>query len=193
MRQETTEESETFSSTVPATSAEELSPQPRGVTGQLRSFITSILRGPEGRRRRTAGLDISDDVVTGRLEKTMVAGKPKADRPAAEEPDFLEETPLESADLPPGTPQFDAEMVKTSKLGGTKPRGVTGQLRSFITSILRSPEEREKDSGILELPEVPVVPPKSVTGRLGSSVTAEPPPSETFDIWGPPVETSEPS
>jgi hypothetical protein len=191
LRQETTAEGEDFAPTTPTPSLQIESSQPRGVTGQLRSFITSILRGPGERKRRTAGLDISDDVVTGRLERTMITGNLRKERPAAEEPDYLE-TPQEPADLPPGTPQFDAEMGKTSKLGGTKPRGVTGQLRSFITSILRLPEEREKDTGILELPEVPVVPPKSVTGRLGSSVTAEPPQSETYDIWGSSVETSEP-
>jgi hypothetical protein len=191
LRQETTEDSETYSPSAPTTSLKDTSSQPRGVTGQLRSFITTILRGPEERRKRSSGPDISDDVVTGRLEKTMVTGTLKKERPPAQKPDYLE-TPQEAADLPPGTPRFDAEAENTTQPGETRQRGITGQLRSFITSILRSPEDREKDTGILELPEVPQTPPKSVTGRLGSSVTAEPMPSETFDIWGAPAETAEP-
>lgn len=78
--------------------------KPAARTGPL-AFITGILRGAEERRRREAGEEMPDEMVAGRLERSLGAGAADEAAPpesAESEPFLAEEAAVEpEADIPP--------------------------------------------------------------------------------------------
>lgn len=126
-----------------------LAERPRTITGRLAKIVTGILGGQSARQKTTKELEISDDLVTGRLQRSMVTGSLNAGKTKKLEAEELEETSVEA-------PQ-EAEATVEEEARETEPqnKGITGQLRSFITGILRSSEGAGGATGPLQTGDLP--------------------------------------
>lgn len=165
VRQEGVEEIAPTAADEPPAAAEEAPPaevttgaRPRTITGKLAQMVTGVLGGQTGRKKSTKELDISDEMVTGRLQRSMVTGPLNPSKTRQLDPETLEELEREQPSSIPdavnaqeGTPM---ESAAEEAFPGPRSQGITGQLRSFITGILRS-SEPSGSTGPLQTGELP--------------------------------------
>ena len=121
---------------------------PHTITDRLARMVTGFLGGQAARKKSTKELDIPDDVVAGRLQRSMETGVLNANKTRELDPAELEA--FEAG--PPTAPAAPVEEGNTE----IEPlnQGITGQLRSFITGILRSAEPPDT-TGPLQTGDLP--------------------------------------
>lgn len=189
--------------TPPSAQPGEEPPAPHSGSGPL-SFITGLLRGSEARRRREAGEEISDDIVSGRLDRslgrTSKESEPAPDAPLTLEEFLAQEPPAaqpgqeeaESAfdfsqfmleeDAGPGQAQdqvqnqFGLEELDSrfEQLGNEPPTLTTEPLPPLETQA--PPELTPEDEKLLW----------GDTGALNPDATSEIPSFAPEDVWGGP-------
>lgn len=165
IRQEGVEETAPADVEEPTPAAEEAAPaepapeaRTRTITGRLAKMVTGVLGGQAARKKTTKELDIPDEMVTGRLQRSMVTGPLNPSKTRQLDSETLEQlereqtmAAQEAANVEDGTPVDNA-----AEEAFPEPRnqGITGQLRSFITGILRS-SEPPGSTGPLQTGELP--------------------------------------